>query len=133
MPTETLSKSFEPYVVEVDNSTGYLETMRIPLLGGRTLRDSDTTESAPVAVVSQSFAARYFTHGDAVGKHVTLGGTPREIVGICGDVQQHSGISLEGGPLSIEPTLYIPVSQTKDEFLRVVHTWFSPKWVVRTN
>ncbi|MEO8595618.1 MAG: ABC transporter permease [Candidatus Solibacter sp.] len=124
----------EPHTGEVVyTTTGYLETMRIPLLAGRSLRDSDTPDSAAVTVVSQSFAARYFAHGDALGRHLSLGGAPREIIGICGDVQQHSGISLAGGPLSIEPTLYIPVAQTKDAFLRVVHTWFSPKWVVRTN
>jgi ABC-type antimicrobial peptide transport system permease subunit len=32
----------------------------------------------------------------------------------------------------VEPTLYIPVSQTSDAFLQVVHTWFSPRWVIRS-
>ena len=27
----------------------------------------------------------------------------------------------------------MPATQTRDGFLQVVHTWFSPKWVVRTN
>jgi putative ABC transport system permease protein len=49
------------------------------------------------------------------------------------DVQQHSGITAKFGPLSIEPTLYIPASQTKDGFLQLVHTWFSPKWVTRAS
>lgn len=124
----------KPRTGEVVYSTpGYFETMRIPLVAGRGLRDSDTAASAKIVVVSQSFAAKYFKNGDAVGRHVDMGGGGREIVGICGDVQQHSGITAKFGPLSIEPTLYVPASQTKDGFLQLVHTWFSPKWVIRTS
>ena len=110
----------------------YLDTMRIPLLAGRGLRDSDTAESSKVVVVSKAFAAKYFPKGLAVGRHLTLGGGSREIIGISGDVQQHSGITSGDGPISIEPTLYIPATQTRDGFLQMVHTWFSPKWVVRS-
>ncbi|MCX6631521.1 MAG: ABC transporter permease [Candidatus Solibacter sp.] len=124
----------EQQIGEVVYATaGYFETMRIPLVAGRGLRDSDTAGSAKIVVVSRSLAARYFARGGAVGRHVDLGGGSREIVGICGDVQQHSGITSEGGPLSIEPTLYVPASQTKDGFLQTVHIWFSPKWVIRTS
>ena len=44
----------------------YFETMRIPIVAGRALRDSDTAQSARVAVVSESFARKYYG-GDAVG------------------------------------------------------------------
>src|SRR5205085_6232493 len=108
------------------------ETMRIPLLAGRTFRDSDTPQSARVVVVSESFARKYF-HGDALGRHLKLGRELSEIVGVCGDVQQHSGLSGDGGPISIEPSVYLPASQLTDGFVKLVHTWFSPKWVVRTS
>ena len=35
--------------------------------------------------------------------------------------------------LSLEPTVYLPASQLSDDFVKLVHTWFSPKWVVRTS
>ena len=54
-------------------------------------------------------------------------------MGICGDVQQHSGLSGDEGPLSMEPTVYLPASQLSDGFVKLIHTWFSPKWVVRTS
>ena len=110
----------------------YFETMRIPLLAGRAFRDSDTPQSARVVVVSQSFARKYF-HGDALGRHLKSGKDASEIVGICGDVQQHSGLSGDEGPLSVEPTVYLPASQLSDGFVKLIHTWFSPKWVVRTS
>jgi hypothetical protein len=106
---------------------GYFETLRIPLLQGRTFADSDGSQNQPVVVVSESFAARYY-RGDALGHQLDAG----EIVGVVGDVQQHSGISGRDGPLSFEPTVYIPAAQFPEKALPLIHTWFSPKWVVRT-
>jgi hypothetical protein len=120
----------EQYTVKTVYTTpAYFETMRIPLLAGRAFHDTDSLQSAQVAVISQLFAKRYF-NGNAMGHHVRIGGVVREIVGIVGDVQQHS--NAERGPLSIEPTLYFPVTQAKEGFFPVAHTWFSPKWVIRT-
>jgi predicted permease len=110
---------------------GYFETMRIPLIRGRGFLDSDTAASTGVVVVSESFAAKYFHGKEAVGRH--LSGGPTEIVGVVGDVEQHSGLHSDHGPISLEPTLYYPVSQTSDGFLQVVHTWLSPKWVIRAS
>jgi len=110
---------------------GYFETMRVPVIRGRTFLDSDTADSRGVAVISQAFANRWFRGQDALGRHLFFGRYIREIVGIVGDVQQHSGLG-NFGPLSLEPTLYVPVSQTTDGWLQVIHTWFPPKWVVRT-
>jgi predicted permease len=108
---------------------GYFETMRIPVLRGRGFLDSDTPTSAPVVVVSQSFAAKFFHDKEAVGHHLSSG----EIVGVVGDVQQHTGLYPNHGPISVEPTLYSPASQTSDGAMQLVHTWFSPKWVIRAS
>jgi putative ABC transport system permease protein len=117
--------------VEVVYTTpGYFDTLRIRRIEGRGFRESDSPDSLKVAVVSESFAARYFNGREAVGRHVALEKTPVEIVGVVGDVQQHSGLG-PYGPVSVEPTLYIPVAQTSDGFLQVVHTWFSPRWAIR--
>jgi predicted permease len=124
----------EPHTVEVIYATpDYLDTMRIPLVSGRRLRDTDTAKSAGILVVSRAFADRYLKGRNPLGHHVSLGGKPREIVGVVGDVQQHSGISSRLGPIAIEPTLYLPVAQLNSGFMQTVHTWFSPKWVIRTD
>ena len=108
---------------------GYFGTMRIPVLRGREFLDSDTAASAPVVVVSESFAAKYFHGKEAVGHHLSSG----EIVGVVGDVQQHTGLYQNHGPISVEPTIYSSASQTSDGALQMVHTWFSPKWVIRAS
>jgi predicted permease len=109
---------------------GYFETLRIPLRQGRGIRETDGAESTRVVVASEAFARKYFAHHAAVGGHIRMGSTTVEIIGLAGDVQQHSGLG-NFGPLSVEPTLYVPVMQQGDKFLQLVHTWFAPKWVIR--
>lgn len=109
----------------------YFETMRIPLLDGRRLLVSDTAQSQRVALVSQAFASKWFHGSQALGHHLEIEGGTVEIVGVIGDVQQHSGLNRGLGPMSIESTVYIPAAQTADKFLKVIHVWFSPKWVIR--
>jgi ABC-type lipoprotein release transport system permease subunit len=56
----------------------------------------------------------------------------REIVGVVGDVQQQGGWGGDG-PIAALPAVFFPASQAEDEMLQLVHTWFSPSWVVRTS
>jgi putative ABC transport system permease protein len=74
------------------SSPGYFEAVRIPLVRGRLFTDFDDPDAPPVAVVSQSFAARYFPGQDAIGRQLRPG--PEEstapwltIVGVVGDVK----------------------------------------------
>ena len=115
----------------VYTTPGYFAAMRIPILRGREFQNNDTAANSRVLVVSQSFAARYFG-GDAIGRHIACGRASCEVVGVAGDVVQHSGLTAEQGPISVEPTVYLPAGQTNDGFIKMVHTWFSPKWVIRT-
>jgi putative ABC transport system permease protein len=48
----------------------YFETLKIPLLRGRTFTDRDNEHSARVALVNAEFARRYFSNGDAIGKSI---------------------------------------------------------------
>jgi predicted permease len=112
---------------------GYFETLNIPLLRGRAFRESDTSESPHVAVVSESFARRVYGGVDAaLGRHIAIDNRSCEIAGIAGDVQQHSGLGQTGRPISIVPTVYAPAAQTSRGFLYAIHRWFAPQWVVRS-
>lgn len=110
---------------------GYFEALRIPLLYGRALDKRDRTDSAPVVVVNEAFVQRYLSRREPIGSQLQIANQPRRVVGIVGDVQQRSSWG-DFGPLDAIPTVYMPASQTADEFLKVVHTWFSPRWLVRT-
>jgi predicted permease len=113
---------------------GYFETLLMPLLQGRTFRESDTPQSNKVAVVSQTFARTVFGRaGAALGHRLRIENNDCEIIGVVGDVEQHSGLGGRQGPISVDPTVYLLMAQSPNGFLYVVHRWFSPKWVVRTS
>jgi putative ABC transport system permease protein len=109
---------------------GYFETLRLPLLVGRTFRDSDTKTSAPTVVVNEAFAKRYFKDRDAVGQYIFASGATREIVGVVGNVQQRGGFQ-NFGPIDALPGFYTPFSQFPGGGLRTIHGWFSTAWIVR--
>src|SRR6202007_1000223 len=53
-------------------SPGYLRTLRVPLLRGRDLSDSDVAIRTPVVLISESMARRFWPNEDPLGKHLTL-------------------------------------------------------------
>ncbi|MGC4053900.1 MAG: ABC transporter permease [Paludibaculum sp.] len=108
----------------------YFDTMRIPLRRGRLFRDSDTASAAPVAVISDAFAAEYFRGQEAVGSHFLIGKQQFEVVGVVGNVQTSAGWG-QFGPLGQVPFIYVSSPQVPGSLLASAHTWFSPHWVVR--
>ena len=84
---------------------GYLETAGIPLVKGRDFASSDTAASAPVAIVNQTFVARYLSGREPIGALVTSydwAPTVFTIVGVVQDVRQAG----PGEP--IYPELFLP-------------------------
>jgi predicted permease len=68
-------------------SSGYFETLGIPLRDGRTFTAADTGTAERVVVVNDALARRYF-RGGAVGRRLTdSGGTVLRIAGVVGDVK----------------------------------------------
>jgi putative ABC transport system permease protein len=87
---------------------GYLAAMRIPLLAGRWLDQTDTAKSPGTLLVNQAFAKRFFPGQDVLGKHLELLGDVqpgREIVGIVGNIS-HRALS---DPQ--EPEMYVAYAQ----------------------
>jgi predicted permease len=119
------------FTVNVNYVTpGYFETLRIRTLAGRIFDERDTPTSLPVAIVNEAFVRRHLGGDMALGTHVQLGRSTREIVGIAVDTQQRAGWG-NSGPLAAIPAVYIPAAQVPDAMVEMVHTWFSPSWVVR--
>ncbi len=80
----------------------YHRALSIPLRSGRYLEDSDRMFDAPVVLISESLARRYWPQGDALGKRISRDRREFEIVGVVGDVLDHD--------LSVaaQPTFYVP-------------------------
>ncbi|HTQ56970.1 MAG TPA: ABC transporter permease [Bryobacteraceae bacterium] len=111
----------------------YFRVLRIPLLRGRFFTAADSSTSTQVAIVSEAFVRMYVREGNPLGLHLGGDGDRHEIVGVVGDIQQKSGWGEEYGPVAAMPDIYIPATQTDDKLLQLVHTWFSPSWIVRTS
>jgi predicted permease len=92
-------------------STGFFETMKIPILLGRDFTIKDDKAAPKVGIVNEKFAKRYFANANPIGRHVGVGGDPGtkmdiEIVGVAGDAKYES--MREEVPYE----LYIPYRQT---------------------
>jgi putative ABC transport system permease protein len=82
---------------DISVSPGYFATMQIPVLEGRDFASSDTAEAAPVAVIDQAFATKYFPRESAIGRHILIRSDQparhqwSEIVGVVGNVNEFLG------------------------------------------
>jgi len=99
----------EPAAITQSVLPGYFETLRTPLIAGRTIRDADNADSQKVVVISQTLARRYFEDTDPVGRSLRLmdrNSGEWRIVGVVADVRS-AGLSGQAPPI-----LYFPFAQT---------------------
>ena len=88
-PGRAVTSSVAPSSDYRNVSAGFLETLGVPLLSGRTISAQDVAESRLVAVVSREFARLYFPDRDPLGQQFHPGGDAKDppvtIVGVVGD------------------------------------------------
>ncbi len=79
----------DPTSVVRQVSSGYFETIRTPLLSGRTIDEKDIAGGAPVAVINETAAKHFFAGQNPIGKHIANSRdmVQREIVGVVADVK----------------------------------------------
>ena len=88
----------------------YFRTMGIPLHRGRDVEDGDRGDRAWVAVVSASFAERYWPGQDPIGRTFRHMDDTRTVVGVVGDIK------VRGLERTSEPQMYLPAGQAPDPF-----------------
>jgi len=86
----------------------FFSTLQIPLVLGRAIGESDTLDRQFVAVVSQSFARRYWPDQNPLGRHFQMAFHDRMVVGVVGDVRVR-GLEQES-----EPQTYLSYQQVMD-------------------
>jgi len=96
---------------------GYFAAMRIPLVAGRDVAESDTVTTLAVAIVSQSFVRRHWPNQGPLGRHFRLLDTDWTVAGVAGDVRTR------GLERTSEPQVYLPYRQIADGSL----PWYAPK------
>jgi putative ABC transport system permease protein len=106
-------------------SATYFDTLKIPLIRGRSFDRSDTPDSQPVAIINERLVKLYWPTDDPMGQQIRLSGSSpsegygpwRTIVGIVGDVKQH------GLDQDMPQQIYLPVvQQTRTTVFAVART-----------
>jgi putative ABC transport system permease protein len=96
----------QPHTVQFRRAgAGYFRTLRMPLLAGRSFDDGDALGSPRVAVVSRSFAERFWPGEDPVGRRIRRNTATLTVIGVVGDV---SDVGFGQPP---EATLYVSHAQ----------------------
>jgi putative ABC transport system permease protein len=107
-------------------SADYFQTLRVPLISGRALSETDAAASPRVVVISQTMATRFWPAGDALGHRIKLGApnpaesaaSPNEpwitIVGVVADVRQNWW-----NPVA-RPILYRPLEQSPNRSMTLL-------------
>jgi putative ABC transport system permease protein len=99
----------------------YFETLRIPLLRGRTFDENDGENAKRVAIVTQEFARKFFPAEEAIGKSIQPdlledGEKPAwyEIVGVVGSIRT---MDLTDDP---HPEFFLPYEQAPQSSVAVI-------------
>jgi putative ABC transport system permease protein len=111
-------------LVREDNSTaslryvtpGYFSTIGIPLRG-RDVQESDDIARPSVAIISESFARRYWPNEAPIGKHFMFAFRDRTVIGVAGNVRNR------GLERPSEPQVYLSARQVEDSSL----IFYAPK------
>jgi predicted permease len=97
----------------------FFETLKIPILSGRTTTLNDWSKESAVVWVNQSFATNFLNGANPLGLHISYNNKTVEIVGVVGDTLYQNVES------NIGPTFYWPM--TRGDFSFDVRTKGNPQ------
>jgi putative ABC transport system permease protein len=95
----------EPVAALRGVSADYTAAMGIPIRAGRALTSADDQRGAPVALVNETFAKRFFAGRNPIGGRISVGGPQgpwRTVVGVVADVR-HRALANEARPEVLLP------------------------------
>jgi len=84
---------------------GYFPTLRIPVVMGRDFARTDDAHAPAVAVVNETFARRFTTGGNVLGRTIRYGNASVTIVGVVRDAK------LESLDERVPPRIFFPIDQ----------------------
>jgi predicted permease len=108
--------------------------MGIPLRRGRTFNDGDSSRGAPVVIINEVFAKKYWPKEDPIGQSIMIGhglgsdfeDKVRVIVGVVGNVRE------DGLDRDLPAIYYVPMAQAPDGMVALGNRILPSAWVLRT-
>ena len=112
----------------------YFQALGIPLRRGRVFDDADSSRGAPVVLLNEAFAKKYWPKEDPLGQSLLIGhglgpefeDKPRLVVGIVGNVRDR------GLDQDLSPVYYVPEAQAPDGLVALGNRIVASSWVLRT-
>ena len=113
-------------------SANYFDAMKMRVVSGRNISETDTATSPGVVVVNEAFSRRYFKNSEPLRQRMIVGKsmgndlarpTPLEVVGVVSDSKQRNLID------AAPPTIYVPTAQVPDPLMANFRGFF---FVIRT-
>jgi predicted permease len=107
-----------PRARQVVTAPGHFETFDVNVLQGRDFTHSDDAGALPVAIVNESFAARFFPDGSSIGRRIRPGASNSQqpwmtIIAVVPNMYL-------GGPNNEDPHgFYIPLAQNLARFTSI--------------
>jgi predicted permease len=99
-------KDEEVNVTYNEVTQGYFETMKIPIVRGRSFSARDTADAPPVLIINETMARRYWGAQDPVGRYVRIGQNRAQVIGVAKDGKYRSFME------SPTPYMYFPLPQS---------------------
>jgi predicted permease len=87
-------------------SPSYHQTLRAPIVSGRSFRDGENVKTPPVILINRAAAKRYFAGMDPIGQQISFWRKEWQVVGVMAD-ERFQGLDKES-----EPAVYVPVAQS---------------------
>ena len=117
-----------PSASRMNASPDYFRVLGIPIKRGRAFSEADRKGAAPVVIIDETFARRYFNGQDPIGKRIRAAARGKQgsgwmtVVGVVGDVRASRIASKFGA------AFYVPIAQEPLSSLAlVVRTTIPPE------
>jgi putative ABC transport system permease protein len=123
--TAPVAPEMRPTIARAAIAGDYLATMRIPVRRGRTFSDAETSDAAPVALVNEEAARKFWPGGDPLGSRLALDATAGQetwlnVVGVVGDLRNSD---IDQGPVA---QVFVPMARRPERDLVVVIKSITP-------